>query len=87
MCETIAIEYNYCELKKKMMVKCRKKVTFELFKDVIFIPRYTKNDSVELWWSPYELHLSTISAHKEYVTLVKKYPLITWEQAKLILYF
>ena len=86
MCETIAIESNYCELQTKMRVDCVNKVKFELFVEVIFIPRYSRQHCRELWWSSDELHLSTISAHKEFVTLVKKHPLITLEQAKQLLY-
>jgi len=87
MCETIAIESNYCELQKKMRVGCVNKVKFELFVEVIFIPRYTKQHCSELWWNSDELHLSTISAQNEFVTLVKKHPLITLEQAKQVLYY
>jgi hypothetical protein len=86
MCEVISIESNYCEPHKKKRFSRLNKVTFELFKEVIFIPRYTKQHCSELWWNADELHLSTISAQKEFVTLVKKYPLITLEQAKHVLY-
>jgi hypothetical protein len=82
MYETISIE---CESIKKR-VNCVNKVAFELFIEVIFIPRYSKKHCSELWWNSSELHSSTLSARKEYITLVKKYPLITLEQAKHVLY-
>jgi hypothetical protein len=86
MCETIAIESNYCELQKKMRIGCVNKVKFELFVEVIFIPRYSRQHCSELWWNADDLQLSTISAQKEFTTLVNKYPLMTVEEAKRVLY-
>ena len=74
-----------CESIKKR-VNCANKVAFELFVEVIFIPRYSRQHCSELWWTAVDLHSSTISAQKEFTTLVKKYPLITLEQAKHVLY-
>ena len=56
---------------KKRRICRLKKVSFELFIEVIFIPKYSKQHCSELWWNADELHLSTISAQNEFNTLVK----------------
>jgi hypothetical protein len=84
MCESKSDDFKYCEPKKGFSRV--NKVAFELFVEVIFIPRYTTQHCSELWWNADELHLSIISAQKEFRTLVKKYPLITLEQAKHVLH-
>jgi hypothetical protein len=56
MYETISID---CESVKKR-VNCANKVAFELFIEVIFIPRYSKKHCSELWWNSSELHSSTL---------------------------
>jgi hypothetical protein len=85
MFESNSIESNYCEPIKKRFGHVNR-VAFELFIEVIFIPRYSRQHCSELWWNSDELHLITISARKEYNTLVKKFPLITLDQAKQLLY-
>ena len=87
MCESNSIESNYCKPVKQKDFSHVNKVAFNLFVEVIFIPRYSKQHCSELWWNADELHLSTISAREEYSTLVKKFPLITLEQAKHVLYY
>ena len=82
MYETIP---NYCKHMRKRVSRVNK-VAFDLFVEVIFIPRYSKQHCSELWWNADELRLSTVSARNEFITLVKKYPLITFEQAKHVLY-
>ena len=85
MCESNSVESKQCEFIKKGVGHVNR-VAFELFTEVIFIPRYSSQHRSELWWNSDELHLITISARKDYFTLVKKFPLITLEQAKQILY-
>ena len=86
MCESIPIKSNYCESHKKNGFSRLNKVKFELFVEVIFIPRYSRQHCSELWWNADDLYLSTISAQKELTTLVNKYPLMTVEEAKRVLY-
>jgi len=88
MCESIPIKSNYCESCKKngfsRLIKV--KVKFELFVEVIFIPRYSRHHCSELWWTADDLYSSTISARDELNALVNKYPLMTVEEAKRVLY-
>ena len=87
MCESIPIKSNYCESRRKKNGFSRLiKVKFELFVEVIFIPRYSRQHCSESWWNADDLQLSTISAQKEFTTLVNKYPLMTVEEAKRVLY-
>ena len=79
-------ESKYYEPYKKKGISPINKVAFNLFVEVIFIPRYSKQHCSELWWNTDELQLITISAREDYNTLVKRFPLITFEQAKQILY-
>ena len=87
MCESIPIKSNYCVSRKKnVFSRLIKEVKFELFVEVIFIPRFSRHHCSELWWSANDLHLSAISAQNELNTLVNKYPLMTVEEAKRVLY-
>ena len=85
MFEYNSVVLTHCNQKKKKFVRVNK-VAFELFVEVIFIPRYSKQHCRELWWNSDELHLITISAREDYNNLVKKIPLITLEKAKQLLY-
>lgn len=87
MCESISsIKSNYCELRKKNVFSRLIKVKFELFVEVIFIPRYSRHHCSELWWTVDDLYLSAISAQNELNALVNKCPLMTVEEAKRVLY-
>ena len=86
MCESIPIKSNYCESRNKNVFSRLIKVKFELFVEVIFIPRYSRQHCSELWWTAVDLHSSTISAQNEFNDLVNKYPLMTVEEAKRVLY-
>jgi hypothetical protein len=83
MCESIPIE---CESRKKNGFSRSIKVKFELFVEVIFIPRYSRQHCSELWWTVDDLYLSAISAQNELNALVNKCPLMTVEEAKRVLY-
>jgi hypothetical protein len=85
MCESKSLDFKYCKPKKKLFSRANK-VVFELFIEVIFIPRYSKQHCSELWWNADELHLSTISAQNDFITLVKKYPMMTLQEVKHVLY-
>jgi hypothetical protein len=86
MCESIPIKSNYCVSRKKNVFSRLIKVTFELFVEVIFIPRYSRHHCSELWWTANDLYLSTISTQNEFNALVNKYPTMTVEEAKRVLY-
>jgi hypothetical protein len=69
--------------------KKEKKVSFDLFTEIIYIPKYEKQnnyDHEKLWWSEYEINMTRIGSRDEILTLLKKHVNMTINQAKKLLY-
>jgi hypothetical protein len=69
--------------------KKEKKVSFDLFTEIIYIPKYEKYNNYDhenLWWSDYEMNMTRIGSRDEILTLLKKHTLMTINQAKKLLY-
>jgi hypothetical protein len=69
--------------------KKEKKVSFDLFTEIIYIPKYEKchnYDHENLWWSDYEMNMTRIGTRDEILTLLKKHANMTINQAKKLLY-
>lgn len=63
-----------------------KRVTFDLFTEVIFIPRYTVNFYNNIWWNIDEMKIINSNANIELNNFINKYPNKTLQQVKKILY-
>lgn len=75
--------------KEKENDKKEKKVSFDLFIEIIYIPKYEKYNNYDyenLWWSDYEMQMTRIGSRDEILTLLKKHTLMTLDHAKQLLY-
>jgi hypothetical protein len=90
-------KYNYIDEKisgKKYEKKNekndnKKKVSFDLFTEIIYIPKYEKHnnyDNEKLWWTDYEMQITRIRSRDEILTLLKKHAYMTLDEAKKLLY-
>ena len=81
---------NFYENKyRKKCNKKNKKVSFDLFIEIIYIPKYEKQNNYNhdnLWWSDYEMQMTRIGSRDEILTLLKKHTLMTLDHAKQLLY-
>lgn len=62
-----------------------KKVTFDLFTEVIFIPRYSINSHNTLWWNINEITFRRVNANYDEQKKIKEYRMRTLQQLKKIL--
>jgi len=66
-----------------------KKVSFDIFKDIVIIPNYI-NESIEncrrIWWSEFELYLFRRNAYNELHSFSIKNPTIDLSTMRKILY-
>jgi len=82
-------KYNYVDEKIYRKIDNKKKVSFDLFTEIIYIPKYEKQnnyDHEKLWWSEYEMNMTRIGTRDEILTLLKKHANMTINQAKKLLY-
>lgn len=63
----------------------KKKVTFDLFTEVIFIPRYSINSHNKLWWNIDEITSRRVNANYNEINKIKEYRMKTLQQLKKIL--
>ena len=92
MCLDSYIIRNYENLiKKKNIFKNKyilknKKVTFALFKEIIYIPKYRKDICGDLWWSDFEYNINIIAMREEIHRILNRSPLMSLAHAKKLLY-
>ena len=64
----------------------KKKVRFELCREIIYIPHYSKELYHVLWWSSDDISLFTQSCHNEIRKLTTIYPNMSLRSAQKLLY-
>lgn len=82
-------KYNYIDEKIYRKIDNKKKVSFNLFTEIIYIPKYEKHNNYDhenLWWSDYEMQITRNRTRDEILTLLKKHVDMTLDQAKKLLY-
>jgi len=79
-------KYNDVDEKiyKKSIIK--KKVSFDLFTEIIYIPKYDREYSDNLWWTDYEMSITRITSRNELLRLLNQHIFMTLKQAKQLLY-
>jgi hypothetical protein len=79
-------KYNDVDEKiyKKPIIK--KKVSFDLFTEIIYIPKYEKEYVETLWWTDYEMSITRITSRNELLSLLNQHIFMTLKQAKQLLY-
>jgi len=66
--------------KNKLILK---KVTFDLFTEVIFIPRYSTDSYNKLWWNVNEIGNIRINANFNEIKRIKEYRMKNLQQLNL----
>jgi len=79
-------KYNDVDEKiyKKPIIK--KKVSFDLFTEIIYIPKYEKEYVETLWWTDYEMSITRVNSRNELLSLLNQHIFMTLKQAKQLLY-
>jgi hypothetical protein len=80
------IIHNYKNIIKNKYILKSKKVSFDLFTEIIYIPKYKKDIGQELWWSDSEYNVNIIAMRKEIHEITNRNPLMTLAHAKKLLY-
>ena len=68
--------------KNKLILK---KVTFDLFREVIFIPRYSTDSYNKLWWNNDEITKINYNLHYYKLNKIKEYRMRTLQKLEKIL--
>jgi hypothetical protein len=79
-------KYNNIDEKiyKKPIIK--KKVSFDLFTEIIYIPKYEEVSVKTLWWTDYEMYITRVNSRDELLRLLNQNIFMTLKQAKQLLY-
>lgn len=80
------IIHNYQYIIKNKYILKSKKVSFDLFTEIIYIPKYRKAICEDLWWSDLEYNTNIIAMRKEIHELTNRNPSMTLSNAKKLLY-
>jgi hypothetical protein len=79
-------KYNDVDEKISIKTRIKKKVSFDLFTEIIYIPKYEKNYLESLWWTDYEMSITRITSREELLKLLNQHAFMTLKQAKRLLY-
>lgn len=84
--ENYAIQNYERIIKNNKLIIKNKKVTFALFKEIIYIPKYKKDICGDLWWNTLEYNVNMLAVREEIGGILNRNPLMTVANAKKLLY-
>jgi hypothetical protein len=79
-------KYIYIDEKINKNTRIKKNVSFDLFTEIIYIPKYEKESLEILWWTDYEMSITRITSRNELLRLLNQHTFMTLKQAKQLLY-